>query len=363
MKREFLMLGKPYEPNKHKIAGFYMSEKLDGIRCFWDGGLSRGVPTSSVPWANTINPKTGQIKTKVKEFATGLWSRYGNPIAAPDWFLNSLPACPLDGELWCGRGGFQTVTSVCKKDVPLDEEWQQVSFAVFGCPNIFSVFGSGQINNANFTKSFDRDDIERWIKNREPAVLQDFQYLTGEPMFSAELANLNAWLDHSSETYFLVKQIKLPDCEQEAREMVEENKRHVIENGGEGLILRDPNSVWTPKRVNAVLKVKGQLDDEGILVGYTSGRDTAKGSKLLGMIGALVLDYNGKRLELAGLTDEEREFTNRDDIQFAIENPGCDMPPGTSARCFCIGDKITFTYRELTNDGIPKEARYLRKRG
>lgn len=364
MKREFLMLGKPYEPNKHKIAGFYMSEKLDGIRCFWDGGLSRGIPTTSVPWANTINPKNGQLKTKVKEIATGLWSRYGNPIAAPDWFLNSLPACPLDGELWCGRGGFQKVTSVCKKDVPIDEEWQEVSFAVFGCPNIFSVFSSGNINNANFVKTIDKDDIERWIRNREPSVLEGFQYLMGEPTFAAELANLNAWVDHSAETYFLVRQIKLPDDEQEAREVVEYQKRYVIEQGGEGLILRDPNSVWTPKRVNGtLLKVKGELDDEGVLVGFTSGRQTTKGSKLLGRIGALVLQYRGKRLELSGLTDEEREFANKEAITYAIENPGEEMPLGTRARHFAIGDKITFTYRELTNDGVPKEARYLRKRG
>ena len=362
-RREFLMLGKNYDQKKHKIAGHYMSEKLDGIRAFWDGGISRGLPTTSVPWASVINPKTGQPKTKVKPMATGLWSRYGNPIMAPDWFLNQLPCCPLDGELWAGRGGFQTVTSVCKKDAPIEDDWRQITYGVFGCPSIWSVFQDGEIKNSNFHCDIRSEEIERWIKNRDRDILESFTFLQGEPTFAAELANLNEWIDTTSETVFLIKQIKLSNDETAAQALLTQEKKRVIESGGEGLVLRDPNAVWTPKRVNGVIKVKGELDAEGVLVGYTSGRETNKGSKLLGMIGALILDFNGQRLELAGLTDEERSFTNKEDIVFATENPGQDMPPGVSAKCFSIGDKITFTYRELTRDGIPKEARYLRKRG
>lgn len=363
MKREFLMLGKNYDPDKNKIAGFYMSEKLDGIRAFWDGGISRGVPTTSVPWASVLNPKTGQLKTKIKEMATGLWSRYGNPIAAPDWFLNELPCCPLDGELWAGRGGFQTVTSVCKKDSPDEDEWRSIAYAIFGCPNFWCVFQDGEIRNANFVKSISRQEVELWIKNRERDILANFVFLQGTPSFAAELANLNEWVDASAEHHFLIKQTKLPNTESTAKALVEVTKTEIIQQGGEGLVLRDPQAVWTPKRVNAVLKVKGELDAEATLIGYTSGRETEKGSKLMGMIGALVLDFNGKRLELAGLTDDERAFGDKASVTFAMEHPGCEMPGGTVARCFSVGDQITFTYRELTDDGIPKEARYLRKRG
>ena len=41
------------------------------------------------------------------------------------------------------------------------------------------------------------------------------------------------------------------------------------------------------------------------MTGFTSGRETNKGSRLLGKIGALITDFNGKRLELSGLTDTE----------------------------------------------------------
>jgi len=361
MRREFLMLGKAYDPSKHKIAGFYMSEKLDGIRAFWDGGITRGVPTASVPWASVLNPKTGQPKTKIKEFSTGLWSRYGNPIMAPDWFLNTLPSCPLDGELWAGHGGFQTVTSVCKKDVPGDE-WRGVQYGIFGTPSIWCVFQDGEIKNSNFLKTINRHEIELWLKNRDRNLVEGFISLSGEPNFAAELANLKEWIDSTSETHFMIRQEKLSDNEATAKIRVEDAKRQVIEGGGEGLVLRNPQKVWVPKRSDAVLKVKGELDAEGTIVGFTSGRETDKGSKLLGKIGALILDFAGKRLELAGLTDEEREFSCEEEVNYAKDNPGIDMPKGFQGRKFKVGEWVTFQYRELTNEGIPKEARYWRKR-
>lgn len=363
MRREFLMLSNTYDPSKHNIAGYYMSEKLDGFRAFWDGGISRGQPTISIPWANVLNPKTGSQKDKIRPIATGLWSRYGNPIMAPDWFLNELPCCPFDGELWAGRGGFQIVTSVCRKNEPVDEEWKKVQYAVFGTPNIWGVFQDGTIKNANFLREIKKDEIMSWLKSRKPGILENFVYLHGDPPFAAELANLNHWLDSTAEYHFLIRQVKLSDNENAARALVQHHKKKVIEAGGEGLVLRDPNSIWIPKRTPAVLKVKGQLDDEGVVVGFTAGRKTDKGSKLLGKIGALILDYNGERLELAGLTDEEREFAESGYSVFASANPGEDMPDYFQGKHFKVGDKATFTYRELTDKGVPKEARYLRKRG
>ena len=110
------------------------------------------------------------------------------------------------------------------------------------------------------------------------------------------------------------------------------------------------------------IKVKGCLDAEGVVVGFTAGAETEKGSKLLGLIGALVLDFNGKRLELSGLTNEEREFDTIVASDYAEKNPGSEMPQGIEGKVFKTGDKVTFIYRELTDDGIHKEARYFRKR-
>ena len=89
-----------------------------------------------------IDPKTGQRKTKIKPVATGLWSRYGNPIMAPDWWLNKLPACPLDGELWAGRGKFQLCRSICGGDTP-DERFDKIVFAVYSTPPLGAIFSTG----------------------------------------------------------------------------------------------------------------------------------------------------------------------------------------------------------------------------
>ncbi|MHC4302551.1 MAG: DNA ligase-like domain-containing protein, partial [Planctomycetota bacterium] len=149
-RREFLQLAKKFDPDKHDPSGMWISEKLDGTRVFWDGGITRGLPTDQVPWASIINPKTGDRKPKIKPVATGLWSRYGNPIIAPDWWLNQLPSMFLDGELFAGRGNFQTLRSITAKDVAEEDAWRKVQFAVFGSPAPSQVFAAGEIKNANF---------------------------------------------------------------------------------------------------------------------------------------------------------------------------------------------------------------------
>jgi len=67
--REFLMLAQVYDPKKHAIGGWRVSEKKDGERCWWDGGITRGIPKSRVPWANT--KKDARYRTA--PIATGLW--------------------------------------------------------------------------------------------------------------------------------------------------------------------------------------------------------------------------------------------------------------------------------------------------
>jgi DNA ligase-1 len=162
---------------------------------------------------------------------------------------------------------------------------------------------------------------------------------------------------------YVHKQIRLPEDELAARAALDSFMDGVMERGGEGVVIRNPQGLWTPKRVNDLLKYKPIDDDEGILTGFTCGRLTSRGSKHLGRIGALILDYKGKRLELSGLTDAEREFATESDRHYGNEHPGEDMPADTQGVMFKLGQRITFKYRELSDDGIPKEARYFRNRG
>ena len=368
-RREFLQLAEPYKPEKRdrkggysfRVGGKFLSEKLDGTRCFWDGGLSRGWPTDQVPWASITDPKTGKKKGKIKPVATGLWSRYGNPIMAPDWFLNQLPCVPLDGELWAGRGNFQLCRSICGGDEP-NPRFKQIKYAVYSCPPITAVFGTGEIKNTNMVCNLHWPSNELWIKDRMEEFEGDFRFLNPGSTFADELKFLADAIETHSDYCFLHKQVKLPDDEEAARTAIEMHLDAVLAHGGEGVVMRDPNAVWLPKRHDGILKFKPFEDAEGRVIGFTSGRETLKGSRLQGMIGALIVDYKGKRLELSGLTDAERKFQTGEMSVYAAEHPGVDMPENFQGQVFRKGQNVTFIYRELTDDGIPKEARYHRKR-
>lgn len=126
-------------------------------------------------------------------------------------------------------------------------------------------------------------------------------------------------------------------------------------------MVRHPRSLWAPCRSRQLLKIKGMLDAEAVVVGYTSGRETDKGSKLLGKMGALIVKYAGKCFELSGFTDEERTLAPEGAFEFAASNPGKVLPDWIYNPNFPVGSTVSFKYRELTDAGLPKEARFWRK--
>lgn len=102
-----LMLAKNWQAGLD--AGSYLvSEKLDGVRAYWDG--------------------------KVLRFKSG------NPIAAPAWFIAALPKTALDGELWMGRHSFDRLSGAVRRNVPVDTEWREVRYMVFDLPGAAGSF-------------------------------------------------------------------------------------------------------------------------------------------------------------------------------------------------------------------------------
>jgi len=356
MKPEYLMLAQTFKPGKVSIAGWFASEKLDGIRAYWDGGLSRGLLASEVPYANTV--KDYRLKQEVR--ATGLWSRTGKVIHAPDYWLDELPHIPLDGELWIGPRSFQELTStVARKDGSKDVEWDNVKFMVFDSPPYPRMFEPRKIKVRDYEFEV-KSSSEAWFLDRIHAA--DLSIRSNSIRYTFE-STYNWLKPRISGRAVLVPQEKLPLIYSEAIKRIDTLLQELLINEREGIMLRKPSSVWRPERSHLLLKHKPWNDDEAVLIGYTSGRETTKGSKLLGMIGALVVEYKGKRLELSGLTDEERQFACQDVVRWAEENPGKDVPASFTALHFDIGQTITFKYRELSDDNIPLKASYFRKRG
>jgi len=355
-RREFLQLAKTLTPGKIDLSGWYLSEKLDGLRCFWDGGVSRGKPTTSVPFAGITDPKTGLRKAKIKPVATGLWSRNGNPFQAPDWFLDLLPKVPLDGELFAGRGNFQLTTSIVSGDAP-DERFDQIEYRIYGMPSINHVFQTGEIKHAQMWATFDYAKLLAWY---EEHVDQLFT-LSPECTFEDELHELTKRLPEVGPV-FLHRQNKLPLGADTAMAEAERLLSEVLDAGGEGVMLRAPSSVWTPRRVPTLLKYKPFEDSEAKIIGFVAGREGKQGN-CLGKIGTLAVEWKGVRFELGtGMKAWEREFDTPAATEWATQNPGKPMPEGTQGHYLKVGQVVTFKYRELSDDGIPKEGRYWRQR-
>ena len=347
-KQHFLQLAQTYNPRKHEISGRYVSEKLDGLRFFWDGGISTGTPVEQVPWSNI--EKSNQVP-----IATGLWSRYGKVINAPKWWTDQLPMFLLDGELWTKRGEFQKISSVVRSTVN-QKDWTGIKIMVFDTPSPYEAFKDRKINETNFKK--DIIDAHSWYCSRWPS------HISSGVTFEGRLKFLRRNLEEN-EVVRLHTQKQLSFSTREAAEELELFLEHVLKGGGEGLIIKTPNNLWQPERQWTMLKYKPYNDAEAEVVGYTWGRETNKGSKLLGKMGALICKINAGEFKLSGFTDEEREMeyaeTGSSASQVGRLYPGEIAEDFVHNPKFPRGSQITYKYRELTDDDLPKEARFWRK--
>ena len=73
---------------------------------------------------------------------------------------------------------------------------------------------------------------------------------------------------------------------------INENLSHYIEQGFEGQILRDPNSIYENKRSNGLLKHKIFHDEEFEIIGYAEGV-----GKFSGKLATLKVDVNGVQVD------------------------------------------------------------------
>ena len=348
-KKEFVQLAHQFEPDKHMIAGAFISQKLDGERCLWDGGISRGFAAGDIPYANTVK----DARRKRAQIATGLWSRTGKIIFAPDWFLDKLPSFPLDGELWAGVQNWQQLSSIVHQEYS-DDRWRLVEYKIIDSPPWRALLQGREIKvRSDYTFNVTLDALQ-WAQNK----IKDLgvtDHWTFEFVYRWLLRRIK-----SDGQISLVPQIELPFDNLKAIAKVEEYAKDVVDEGGEGVVIRKRNGLWIPERSYDLLKFKPFKDAEAKVTGYYAGRETDRGSKLLGMMGALELDYQGTIFKISGFTDAEREFSSGPAMEWAIVHPGERCPDWIASTYFPVGATITFRYRELSNDGVPKEARYLR---
>jgi DNA ligase-1 len=206
------------------LTGWWLSEKLDGVRAYWDGEK--------------------------------ILSRAGNVFHAPDWFLESLPSEPLDGELFGGRKKFQDTVSIVRR-MDKSDLWKKLQFVLFDAPDHEGTFE------------------QRLARCGEVAEK------IGSPYYRA--------LEHQ-------------ECLGEAH--LREELARVEALGGEGLMARKPGSVYQRSRSFTLLKIKSFLDAEAIIVGYQAGTGRHKGR-----MGSLRVELpNGVQFSVGtGFSDKQRE--------------------------------------------------------
>lgn len=193
-------------------APYLVSEKLDGVRACWDGRQ--------------------------------LLLRSGRAVTAPAWFLERLPAEPVDGELWLGRRRFDEVSALVRKAAPPDAGWRGVQYQLFEAPQAAGPFEA------------------RYAALRRMAA-------AGHPFLRA------------------AEQFRVADNAALRRRLAD-----VVHAGGEGLMLHRADAPYVTGRSDHLLKLKPLHDREAVVVGHVPGQ-----GRYRGMLGALELE-----------TPEERRF-------------------------------------------------------
>jgi len=213
-----------------------------------------------------------------------LYTRTGRPIHAPAFFTADLPSEILDGEIYGTVDNFDFVSGVCRRKVPRDADWRHLTYRVFDIVDSASPFEARQ------------KKLRRVLPRRHPHLK-------------------------------LVRQTK---CR--GRGHLKSTLKSIECRGGEGVMLREPQSLYVFKRSRTLLKLKSFLDMDALVVGHeiaTKGKHKRK-------LGTLICEANGLQFRCgSGLTDAQRA-----------------RPPE-------IGQLITVKYFELTKNKKPRFPTYV----
>ena len=153
-----------------------MSEKLDGVRAYWDG--------------------------------SNLISRNMKVIITPNWFTEKLPKIPLDGELWMGRSKFEQLLALLGSKDLENSTWNDVTYNIFDLPASSKPFSQ---------RLKQMKQIQEILPPHTKII---------ENMECKSMEHLHDYLDS------------------------------IVEQGGEGVMTRDPHAKYISGITSTLLKVK-----------------------------------------------------------------------------------------------------------
>lgn len=226
---------------------------------------------------------------RAKWTGTGFLSREGNTFNAPAFFTAGFPSHPIDGELWLGRGRFQEALSVVRSGSATEatsKAWERVQYMCFDMPHMEAT--PFEVRHAMLQQAVDSVPYAFAIRQVRCSGKDDM------------LAALDG----------------------------------IILLGGEGIVLREPGSLYVGGSSTTALKVKRFKDAEAVVLGYTAGTGKHKGKT-----GAIIVRLeNGEECKLNVPRDADRV-----------------NPPA-------IGATVTYSYTGTTDRGAPRDAAFVAPR-
>ena len=126
------------------VSGWLASEKLDGVRAYWDG--------------------------------ENLLSRQGKKLNAPQSFTKNFPKFALDGELYAKELKFEEIQASVMDKLPDEKAWSRLKFHVFDVPEASGGLLTRLEILAKFLKNEPNDNliIIKQIKMRDNAQFLKF---------------------------------------------------------------------------------------------------------------------------------------------------------------------------------------------
>lgn len=249
-------------PETKNPEGFWLSEKLDGVRAWWNGEK--------------------------------MFARSGRAWNPPKWFKDKLPKdLHLDGELWMKRDAFDETSGICRRTD--SDNWDLINLMVFDVTNVPLPY----------------EERLKLLRSRLPNGEQTPDYIQEE-----------ANQDRGG------KICVLPAVKCEGKKHFNELMKQVLDKGGEGLMLREPGSMYEAGRSKSLYKHKLWYDAEALVVGHEYGQ-----GEHTGRMGACKVKMQSGRIISVG-----SGFSN------AQRNAWQPL----------VGMIIRYRFQELSHDGSPR---------
>lgn len=252
------MLAHKWPENKDP-TGYWLSEKLDGVRAWWNGDK--------------------------------MYARSGRAWNPPQWFRDRLPKDHhLDGELWIKRDAFDATSGICRRSD--SDGWRTINYMVFDITNVSLLY----------------EERLKELRKRLPDGEK-----SPDEVQEGRLGGLIC---------------VLPAIQCKGKQHFDALMELVMSKGGEGLMLRQPRSLYEIGRSRTLYKHKFWYDAEGLVVGHEWGQGEHKGR-----MGAVQMKMESGHILSVG---SGFSHAQRDAWQPAV------------------GTIIRYRFQELSHDGFPR---------